>query len=346
MNPMLPDNCSEAEIQALIALDEIASPFNNPNDAPHVRAPKNITEAQTYFRRFALDPIPAFLILKTKGLIQETNGELTLTQTGKKIADELRILRPPIYYWYRDFYSAVETSRAFDEYSRRVFGVNFGQHGFSDVDQIQKMLDLLKLDNASKVLDIGCGNGKMAEYISDLTQASVTGIDYIPEAIGRANRRTQNNRNRLDFKVANMEFLDFARESFDAVIAVDTIFFGRNMVATISGLNRLLKPGGKMGVFNGNYQENDFLNALAANNLTYQVNDLSTEHVQHMLLKHQVVKELETAFAAEGNTFIWKNLMAESFVDLNYAKQPEYDPGKRYLYIIKKPYKLATDAVR
>ena len=51
---MLTDNYSEAEIQALIALAEIASPFNNPNDAPHVRAPKNITEAQTYFRRFAL----------------------------------------------------------------------------------------------------------------------------------------------------------------------------------------------------------------------------------------------------------------------------------------------------
>jgi ubiquinone/menaquinone biosynthesis C-methylase UbiE len=333
---MLTDNYTEAEIQTLIALDEIASPFNNPNDAPHVRAPKNITEAQTYFRRFALDLIPAFQTLKTKGLIHETSGELTLTQAGKKIADELRILRPPIYYWYRDFYAAVETSRAFEEYSRRVFGANFGQHGFSDISQLQKMLDSLQLNILSKVLDIGCGNGKMAEYISDLTQASVTGIDYIPEAIERAKRRTQNKANRLDFKVANLEYLDFAPESFDAVIAVDTIFFGRNMEATISGLNRMLKPGGKMAVFNGDYQEKDFLQAVVANNLTYQVYDLSTEHVQHMLLKHQIAQELESAFAAEGNAFIWKNLMAESFADLNYRRQPDYDPGKRYLYIVKK----------
>jgi len=343
---MLTDNYTEAEIQALIAFDEIAAPFNNPNDAPHVRAPKNINEAQTYFRRFALDLTPAFQTLKTKELIRETNGELTLTQAGKKIADELRILRPPIYYWYRDFYSAVETSRAFDEYSRRVFGANLGQHGFSDISQMQKMLDLLQLDKSAMVLDIGCGNGKMAEYISNLTQASVTGIDYIPEAIERATMRIQNKRNRLDFMVANLEFLDFAPEAFDAVIAVDTIFFGRNMAATISGLNRLLKPGGRIAVFNGNYQENDFLQALAANDLAYQVYDLSTEHVQHMLLKHQVAKELELAFAAEGNIFIWKNLMAESLADLNYRKQPDYDPGKRYLYIIKKPYKLANDAVR
>jgi ubiquinone/menaquinone biosynthesis C-methylase UbiE len=333
---MLTDNYSEAEIQALIALDEIASPFNNPNDAPHVRAPKNITEAQTYFRRFTLELATAFGVLKTRGLVQETNGEGTLTQTGKKIADELRILRPPIYYWYRDFYAAVENSRAFDVYSRRVFGANFGQHGFSDSNQIQKMLDLLQLNKSSTVLDAGCGNGKMAEYISDLTQASVTGIDYIPEAIEQAIRRTQNKRNRLDFKVANLEYLDFAPETFDAVIAVDTIFFGRKMEATISGLNRILKPGGKMAVFNGDYQEKDFLKALVDNGLTYQIYDLSTEHVQHMLLKHRVVKELEQAFAAEGNTFIWKNLMAESLADLNYRKQPDYDPGKRYLYIIKK----------
>ena len=343
---MLTDNYSEAEIQALIALDEIASPFNNPNDAPHVRAPKNITEAQTYFRRFALELTPAFQTLKTKGLVQETKGELTLTQTGREIADEMRILRPPIYYWYRDFYAAVENSRAFDEYSRRVFGANFGQHGFSDISQIQKMLDLLQLNKSAMVLDIGCGNGKMAEYISDLTQASVTGIDYIPEAIEQAIRRTQNKRNRLDFKVANLEYLDFAPETFDAIIAVDTIFFGRNMAATISGLNRILKPGGKMAVFNGDYQEKDFLKALVANDLTYQVYDLSTEHVQHMLLKYRVAKELESAFTAEGNTFIWKNLMAESFADLNYRKQPDYDPGKRYLYIIKKPHKLAKNAVR
>ena len=135
---MLTDDYGEDEIQALIALDEIALPFNNPNDAPHVRDPKNITEAQTYFRRFALDMTPAFQTLKTKGLVRETNGELTLTQAGKKIADELRILRPPIYYWYRDFYAAVETSRAFDEYSRCVFGANFGQHGITSEQYLSK----------------------------------------------------------------------------------------------------------------------------------------------------------------------------------------------------------------
>jgi len=333
---MLTDKYKENDVQALIALDELASPLNNPNDAPHVHAPKNITEAQTYFRRFVLDLTPAFRNLKTKGLVQETNGELTLTQTGKELADEQRLLRPPIYYWYRDFYTAIENSPAFDEYSKRVFGANFGQHGFSDTSQIQTMLDLLRLNKSSNVLDIGCGNGKMVEYISDLTQASVTGIDYIPEAIEQATARTHEKRNRLKFGVANIELLDFAPESFDVIISVDTIFFGRSMKATISSLNRILKAGGQMAVFNGNYQEKDFLAALAANKLICEVHDFSQDHVQHMLLKHKVAQEMEQSFVAEGNIFVRKNLMAESFADLNYPKQPDYDPGIRYLYIVEK----------
>ena len=59
---MLSANYPEDEIQALIVLDEIASPLNNPNDAPHVHTPKNITEAQTYFRRFAMNLTSALWI--------------------------------------------------------------------------------------------------------------------------------------------------------------------------------------------------------------------------------------------------------------------------------------------
>ena len=134
----------------------------------------------------------------------------------------------------------------------------------------------------------------------------------------------------------NLEFLDFAPESFDAIISVDTIFFGRSMKATISSLNRILKAGGQMAVFNGNYQEKNFLAALATNKLTYEVHDFSQEHVKHILLKHKIAQEMEHAFKAEINIFVWKNLMAESFADLNYSRQPDYDPGERYLYIVEK----------
>ena len=43
---MLTDNYYEDEIQALIALDEIASPLNNPNDAPLAIKRMNEYESQ------------------------------------------------------------------------------------------------------------------------------------------------------------------------------------------------------------------------------------------------------------------------------------------------------------
>ena len=331
---MLTDIFREDEIQALIVLAELADPVQNPNNNHYRPFPRNIAEARVYFRRFALDLSRAFISLENKGLAQRENDQQVLTATGKDSADEIRLLRPPIYYWYRDFYTAIENSPAFDEYSRRVFGKNLGQHGFSDISQIYKMLELLKLQEGSQVLDIGCGNGKTAEYISDLTQASVTGIDYCPEAISQAVRRIPNKADRLHFEIANLEMLGLAPQSLDAIISIDTIFFGREMKATLTGLKKLLKPGGQMAIFNGIYLKEEFIAAVKNNGLTCEAFDFSKEHVEHMKLKNRVGRELQTAFAAEGNEFIWKNIMAESFPDSGPANL-EFNSAARYLYIVR-----------
>ena len=73
---------------------------------------------------------------------------------------------------------------------------------------------------------------------------------------------------------------------------------------------------------------------LQQNDLPYQVYDLSRENHEHLQLKHRVAAELQQSFAAEGNTFIWENLMTEST-----AGTAPYEPGNsytsRFLYHIK-----------
>ena len=206
---MITDSYREDEIQALIVLAELTEPVETANNNFYRFFPKSMAEAQTYFRRFALDLSLAFGTLAEKGLLHKENDKWLLTRTGEAIARDIRRLRPPIWYWYKDFYIAIKNSTAFSEYCQLVFGKDLGQHGFSDINQINKMLEIVKPDEMSEVLDIGCGNGKIAEYISDLTQASVTGVDYIAEAINQALKRTEDKRNRLHFKVGNIETLDF-----------------------------------------------------------------------------------------------------------------------------------------
>lgn len=324
----------EDEIQALITLAELSYPFNNPNNNSYKPFPKTISEARTYFRRFAVDLSDAFNSLYKKGIIQNENDNWLLTATGKDIAIELRRLRPPIYYWYKDFYNAIEKSQAFSEYSRQVFGENLGQHGFSDLNQIHMMLDILKPDKSSQVLDIGCGNGKIAEYISDLTLASVTGIDYIPEAIEQALIRTQNKRDRLQFRVCNLEDMDFKNESFDCIISIDSIYFG-NAKAILAKWKQVLKHNGRMGIFYLSMDGSNLSVHLDENELPYKVYDISKENYELHQLKYKIVSELREAFEEEGNTFIWQNLITESVSSL-----APYDPAtssiRRYLYYVVK----------
>jgi ubiquinone/menaquinone biosynthesis C-methylase UbiE len=197
------------------------------------------------------------------------------------------------------------------------------------------MLEKLQLNRLSHVLDVGCGNGKIAEYISDITQASVTGIDYIPEAIMLATQRTADRRYRLNFIVGNLEILDFRPMTFDAVISIDSIFFGRQMKTTLAGLSAVLKPTGRMAIFNGDYLNDDFVTSLKANSLKCATYDISEGYYRHLQLKHTVASELEKAFKAEGNTFIWKNLMTESLASAE-PHNAALSKIRRYLHIVTK----------
>jgi SAM-dependent methyltransferase len=327
---MITDAYREDEIQALIVLIELADPIETPNNNFYAFYPQDAQEARKYFRRFALDFSGGFEMLAEKELVYRKDGAWLLTKAGKEAAGKVRRTRPPIWYFYQDFYAAIEHSKAFSQYCERVFGKDLGQHGFSDLNQIHRMLELVNLDGESRALDIGCGNGKIAEYISDLTLASVTGLDYAPEAIAQAVRRTEGKRKRLRFLVGNIDDLDLDGELFDVIISIESIFFGQSLDVTVGKLKTLLAPGGQMAIFCGE----DLASALEQNGLSYNVCDLSKENHEHCRLKYSVVRDLKEAFEAESNTFIWKNLMAES-----ERSTVPYDQAahlyERYLYHVR-----------
>jgi ubiquinone/menaquinone biosynthesis C-methylase UbiE len=325
------DSYREDEIQVLIVLAELTEPVETPNNNFYRFYPKNMEEARTYFRRFAVDLSAAFQTLATKGFLHKKSDEWLLTPKGRAIAGDFRRLRPPIWYWYKDFYIAIESSQAYSEYCRLVFGKDLGQHGFSDINQIHRMLKIVKPDETSQVLDIGCGNGKIAEYISDLTQASVTGVDYISEAIDQALKRTKDKRNRLHFEIGNIETLDFREELFDIILSIDSIFFGRDLKKTLAGLRKITKPDGQMAIF----CEEDLSSALRENGLAYKVYDFSEEHHAHMQLKRRVASEMREAFEDEGSAFIWENLMRESIASPEPYNR-DTSSISRYLYHVRR----------
>jgi 2-polyprenyl-3-methyl-5-hydroxy-6-metoxy-1,4-benzoquinol methylase len=83
-----------------------------------------------------------------------------------------------------------QKSKAYGEFCKKVYGRNLCQFNMFDEEQLQKLLTELNLNNTHIVLDLGCGNGLISEYISDLTGAKVIGIDYAGGAIKEAQKLT------------------------------------------------------------------------------------------------------------------------------------------------------------
>ena len=96
------------------------------------------------------------------------------------------------------------------------------------------------------MLDLGCGNGMISEYIADQTGAHVTGIDFIERAIHDAQVRTTAKWDRLAFRVMDMARLDFPPASFDVVISIDTLYF-TDIYETLRPVIPMLRPGGRLG---------------------------------------------------------------------------------------------------
>ena len=153
-----------------------------------------------------------------------------------------------MFDFYTRFYRAVATSAANAEYCGRVYGRNLCQHGFADLDHLDHLIQVSGISAGSRVLDLGCGNGMIAETISDRTGAHVTGIDFIERAIHDAQVRTAGKRERLEFRVMDMSHLDFPPASFDVVISIDTLYF-TDIYETLRPIMPMLRPGGRLVAF-------------------------------------------------------------------------------------------------
>jgi len=333
------ESFTEAEIQVLISLIELAEPKETPNNNFYTFYPKTLEQAATYFRKFREDWSDAFRILHEQGLVQKTGDGHVLTEAGKVHARQIRGKRPPIWYWYREYYLETTKSKAHARYCERVFGRDLCQHGFADMAQLDKLLEVTDLRDTDRVLDLGCGSGLISEHLSDRTGARVTGIDYVPEGITLARERTRDRRDRLDFIEMDIDALDFSPGTFDAVVSIDTLYFPASLQKTVGKLKEILRHRGQMAIFYGSErllpQNTNLGRALTDNDLSFTAYDFTRENYEHLRRKRKVVEELKDGFAAEGNQFLYENLYAESELG-EKPFDPATFPAVRYLYHVKR----------
>lgn len=241
------------------------------------------------------------------------------------------------YNAYERFYSMTANSNAFKKYCIDAFGADFSQDGFSDISQINMILQYIPNGKNAHILDIGCGNGKMLKYLQDKTDCFIHGFDYSENAIEQAKNLCKNN---ADFRTVTLDNASYNAESFDVIISMDSIYFTENMNVFVRKVKTWLK---KNGVFFIAYQEGDVMpktndcysteiaKAFKENNMNFDVLDI-TENVYNMLKnKRECSIKYRDEFIKEEN-IEWYELiiMQTKCVSMSFDEYKKHNA--RYIY--------------
>ena len=245
------------------------------------------------------------------------------------------------YDAYEAFYAMARKSNAFCSFCRDAFGEDFSQDGFSNLGQIDMILQYIPKNNDVHILDIGCGNGKMLGYLQKKTGACIHGFDYSEEAINTACALFSEN---AEFREGIIGQIEYPEKYFDVIISMDTLYFATDMTAFVAQVKRWLKDD---GVFFVGYQEGEVMpktsnahttvlaEALKASGMTYEVTDISRQTYELLKRKQESAQKHRAMFEEEGNSQ-WFDMLICQTACINEGYEQFKEKMARYIYVIRK----------
>jgi len=292
-----------------------------------------------YYDTNLVDWVPAFTSLKHKEIVKEKDGVYFLTKPGNDYAEKL--IRADFSNLY---YLQCEHSKAYKEFCERVHGSYLGQNNLADDEQIAKLLEVLDLTPRNNVLELGCGIGRITEYISDTTHATITGIDFASKALDKARERTKNKKDRIQFLKVDLDDLQFEADSFDTIIEIDNLSFVKNLEHTIERMIKIIQPGGQMGILRSQIVPSEaakealkpdkttLADEFKKHGLPFKTWDF-TENVKRISQKKiEVAEELKEQFLEEGNLDIFNKIISKMEMRMKFVTS---GLESRYLYHVK-----------
>ncbi|HTW54012.1 MAG TPA: class I SAM-dependent methyltransferase [Stellaceae bacterium] len=181
-----------------------------------------------------------------------------------------------------------------------------------------------------EVLDVGCGTGFLSLELAARGH-QVTGIDFAPEMLALAKEKAASANAAIRFEHADAENLAFAPASFDLVITRHVLWTLPHPEAAISEWIRVLRPGGRLAVIDGQslVKPGEEPAASARRSAEYEpIGD------RLPFLMGKAREEIEALFRAKGLAAVGSDPLADVIMAQNEraaAEGEELRPRRRYI---------------
>lgn len=338
-------NLSEAEIQLITSLTWFRSRYalylNKELDRQANR--ESIEEFGTiWMGKFKVDWEGSFDALVAKEILVCTDGEYAFTPLGNKVKTVIESVTPFYKYEYDLFFNSEQTSAAHSRFCEKVYGIDLAQHGMIDAFELNFLIEKLRIQQPASVADIGCGNGKITEYLASQVPACFIGIDISSEGIAQAKERTRENP-QLTFEEGNLNSLKW-KSTYDAILFLDTLYYADDMKTTLVDSAKGLSENGRMYAYFSQWiMDETYAENLAPENThlakvlkelgwEFSTTNLTETGIRHWKKKLEVLEEMTEEFIEEGNKELWEYRYREA---LRYAHWGE-TKYSRYLYEFRK----------
>jgi ubiquinone/menaquinone biosynthesis C-methylase UbiE len=282
----------------------------------------------------------SFISLSEKGVLINIAGEYLFTEYGELVKNEVEAETPFYKYEYDNYFTLDKFSNAHSVFCEKVYGVDLSQHGLIDQGELSVLIAKLLDFKPSNILDVGCGNGRITEWISLQTQTHCVGVDISSEAVKFASERSEGN-NKLQFLEGNLNDLKGLKEH-DCILFLDTLYYANNLTDTLRQTFRLLTPQGRIYAYFSQWimdvldkeslhADNTHLaKSLRELNVNYSYTNLTNSGIDHWKKKLETLELMKKDFLDEGRMDLWQY----RFLEAN--RYANWGVGKysRYLYEI------------
>lgn len=230
------------------------------------------------------------------------------------------------------------SSEAYLNYCTEIYGYEMCLFNMMDKSQLDFLFHNILIEKNSSILDLGCGNGCILDYLVKKYECHGVGIDQLDTEVFKKYNRS------IKYIDGSMDELEAYDINSDITVSVDSLYFCNDLYQLLNTLtnrkdNRLYLYYSQY-IFDEEHNDKDILTfnntrlarSLNLAGINYKVIDYSENERQLYERGIQVLPEYEDAFDREGNRDIYEKKINENKLGKELY---ESDRASRFLYIIE-----------